>query len=178
MFQRFKCWQSYEISLFARAMHSDNPNGMLGMFAYAGVCLVVAAIITLIYALTRPIKDRGEMKTWRVLLTALIVVGALPYGWCEALTRLYGKNMQAPVEGVIQELQFNGGLRYFRILSYNGKKARVVAVGQDNQDWGGTEQPVVAINLVKSGNRWTAESYNVVNSLARNKDSYTLPPFW
>lgn len=118
------------------------------------------------------------MRTWRALLTFLVIVAALPYVWCEALTKIYGKTMRAPVERVIEELKFNGGLRYFRVLSCNGKKARVIAVGQDNEDWGGTEQPVVAINLVKSGNSWSAESYNVVNSLARNKDSYTLPPYW
>ncbi len=151
---------------------------MLGMFAYVGVCLAIAGILTVIYALTRPISARGDMRTWRVLVLFLVVVGALPYLWCEALTKIYGKRMRAPVEKVIDELKINGGLRYFRVITCSGTKARVVAVGQDNEDWGGTEQPVVAINLSKHGTEWSADSYNVVNSLARNKDSYTLPPYW
>lgn len=94
------------------------------------------------------------------------------------MTRLYGKPMRSSVEAVLDELEINGGLKYYKVLIANDKKARVIAVGEDRESWGGTECPVVAIQMIKVNGKWKAESYTVVNSLMRNKDSFTLPPYW
>jgi len=151
---------------------------MLGMFGYIGAAIVLAAILTIVYALTRPISARGDLKTWRVMIGLTIFVAAVPYLWCEVLTKLYGRGMSTPIQEVMAELDIDGGLRYYRVITCYNNRARVVAVGQDNENWGGTEQPVVAINMRKENGEWQAESFNVVNSLNRNKDSYTFPPYW
>lgn len=152
---------------------------MIGTIGYLIMCFFIAGVLTLLYALTRPINARGEMRSWRVLMSLFVVVVFVPYLWGEALTKLYGQGMKEPIEGVLDELQVSDGLRYYRVIRYSGKEARVIAVGEEKESWGGTEQPVVAISMKKNGKgQWVADSYTVVNSLKRNEDSMTFPPYW
>ncbi len=151
---------------------------MLGIFAYLGICLVVASVVTLLWVLWRPIRERDEMRSWRVLLFLFVCTSLAPYAWGEVLTRMYGKAMNGAVEQVIDELKINDGLRFYRVLTCWHEKARVIAVGQERANWGGTERPVIAISMVKTSKGWTADSYTIVNSMERNKDSVTLPPYW
>lgn len=152
---------------------------MLGAIGYLIACLFIAGVFTTLYALTRPINARGEMKSWRVLIGFFVVTVILPYGWGEALTKMYGDGMKEPVEAVLEDLDVNGGLRYYRVIRYSQNGARVVAVGEDKESWGGTEQPVIAITMKKTDKgEWAADSYVVVNSLKRNADGMTFPPYW
>jgi hypothetical protein len=152
---------------------------MIGAIGYLIACLFVAFVLTMLYALTRPINARGEMKSWRVMISFFVAVVVLPYVWGEVLTKLYGQGMKEPVEGVLADLDVNGGLRYYRVIRYGNGTARVIAVGEDRENWGGTEQPVIAITLKKAKNgEWAADSYTVVSSLKRNADSMTFPPYW
>lgn len=152
---------------------------MLGAIGYLIACLFIATLLTMLYALTRPINARGEMKSWRVLMGFFVVVVAAPYLWGEALTKMYGQGMKPAVEGVMDDLDVNGGLRYYRVIRYGSDKARVIAVGEDKENWGGTEQPVIAIQMKRNKKgEWVADTYSVVNSLKRNEDSMTFPPYW
>ncbi|HRF60747.1 MAG TPA: hypothetical protein PLH94_12655 [Fimbriimonadaceae bacterium] len=151
---------------------------MIQMIGYLIGCLVGAGILTFLYAMTRPIRARGEMKSWKTIVGFFIVLVLAPYAWGEVLTRLYGKGMKEPIVAVLDDLKVNGGLRYYRVVSCWHDKARVIAVGTDQESWGGTENPVVAITMRKKDGNWSAESFAVVNSLKRNEDSMTFPPYW
>lgn len=151
---------------------------MLGFFAYLGGCFAVAGLMTVAFALVRPIRDRDEMRSWRVLLFCFVLVALAPYGWAEAMTRIYGKGMEEPLQGVMSELKVVDGLKYYKVLLVRGDTARVVAVGEDRESWGYRDQAIVAVSLEKDGGAWSAKSYTVVNSVKRNADSYTLPPYW
>lgn len=151
---------------------------MLGIFAYLGATLVIAAVFTLVVVLFRPIKDRDEMRSWRVLLAFFLFTTGAPYVWCEVLTRIEGKQMQAAVAEVFDTLEVTEGMSYFRVLTLWKDRARVIAVGTDKEDWGGTDRAVVAISLKRTSGTWVADSYNVVQSLKRNRDGFTFPPYW
>lgn len=148
------------------------------MIGYLGACIAVAGFLTIIFALFRPIQSRGEMKSWRTATILFVVVSALPYLWAEILTRAVGSNMEARVKQVLSELEIPGGLQFYRVIGYSGKRARVIAVGLEYESWGGADRPVVAITMGRSGNGWRAESYTVVTSSKRNMDGSTLPPYW
>jgi len=151
---------------------------MLGSLAYLGLCFLVAALLTVLWALTRPIRDKGESRPWRVLLGLWIVMTAAPYAWAEVLTKVYGEPMQETVEAVLAELKINRGLKFYRVITCNGTTARVIAVGEEDVAWGSTERPVVAMTLQKNGDDWEAVEWNVVFSIDRNEDSTSLPPYW
>jgi hypothetical protein len=151
---------------------------MLGSLAYLGLCFLAAALLTLAWALTRPIRDKGESRPWRVLLALWVIMAAAPYGWAEVMTKLYGEQMQETVEAVLAELKVNRGLKFYRVLTCDGKTARVVAVGEEDVAWGSTERPVIAMTLEKKGRDWEAIAWNVVSSVDRNEDSTSLPPYW
>jgi|GEM_PF-4600874 len=117
---------------------------MIQMIGYLIGCLVGAGILTFLYAMTRPIRARGEMKSWKTIVGFFIVLVLAPYAWGEVLTRLYGKGMKEPIVAVLvavlDDLKVNGGLRYYRVVSCWHDKARVIAVGTDQESWGGTRE--------------------------------------
>jgi hypothetical protein len=151
---------------------------MLGVFAYIGACLVVAILFTIVTSMFRPIQKQGDARVWRPLLAAFVICLALPYVYNDVLTRVLGADMEPAIDQVLGELKVEGELNYYRVVSTTGSTARVVAVATEHMDWGGTERPVIAISLERNGSEWEAVSYSVVNSLERNEDSYTLPPYY
>lgn len=151
---------------------------MIGIIGYLIACFIVACILTLIWAMFRPIKNRGEMRSWRVTLVLFFVICVAPYVYAEILTRGYGKPMEPAVQRVIDDIGCDGGVKYYKIIRLMPQQARVIAVGIENASWGGTENPVVAITLSKMDDDWKVEQYNVVTSMDRNEDSMTFPPYW
>lgn len=151
---------------------------MLGLFFYAAGSFVVSMVLTFLYSMFRTVKARDEYKSWKVLaiFSALVFIG--PYGYNEYLTRRYTKDMKQAVLDGMDDAGIVGELRYFRVISAKDTTARVIAVAVENQDWGGTERPVVAITLKKDNKGWRSDSFLVVNSISRNADSYTFPPYY
>ena len=151
---------------------------MFGLTLYLGGCLIVAAVVTLIHSMMRPIHSKGEARSWRVLIAVFILCVTAPYGYVEALTRSVGNPMKKAVAQGFADSGIQGQMDYYKIVSYSGDTARVVAVGTERQEWGGTERPVVAMTVKKKGHSWEADSFNIVYSERRNRDRSTLPPFW
>jgi hypothetical protein len=151
---------------------------MFGFAFYIGGCLVLAAVITLIYSMMRPIHSKGDSKSWKVLFLAFVMCITAPYGYVEVLTQAVGGPMKAAVQEGFSESGINGEMRYYRVVSYGNNSARVIAVAKETQDWGGTDRPIVAITLKKDAKGWKPDSFNVVYSDRLNKDRSTLPPYW
>lgn len=151
---------------------------MFGLIAYLGECLVVSAIITFLFIVTRSMQARDETRSWKVFAQVLVVVLLLPYGAVEVVTRTIGKKMAPAVKEAIAESDFTGDFSYYKVLFTNGQSARVIAVGSEEQDWGGTETVVMAMTLVKTNDKWKADSYRYVQSDTRNHDGITFPPYW
>lgn len=151
---------------------------MLGMLFYLGGCFLVSAVATFLYVITRPIEARDEMRSWRTWMVMYVLTFGGPYGYAEFLTRYYGEPMKDAVLDGLDLAGIQGDLKYYRLVKFGDNKARAIVVSQEPADWGGTERPVVALNLIKGKSGWEVDTYKVVNSDSRNADGWTFPPFY
>lgn len=151
---------------------------MLGLFFYIVACFTAAVVLTFIYSMFRSVQSRDEYKSWRVMLIFFVLVLAAPYGYNEVLTRRAGPNLKDAVLQGLNDAGIDGELAYYRVVKQSGNTCRIVAVVTESQDWGGTERPVVAITAKKDEKGWKSDTYLVVNSVSRNADSYTFPPYY
>jgi hypothetical protein len=151
---------------------------MLGFVIYVVLCFAAAVVLTVLYALTRSVQARDEMRSWRVMGWLFFVCTIAPYGYAETMTMLFGGRMHPAVEEVLAEAGVDGDLLYYKVVSYSGTSSRVIAVAEESADWGGTERPVIAMTLVKEGDDWHSESYQIVASTSRDVGGYTFPPYF
>lgn len=151
---------------------------MIGVISYLIVCVAVSGILTFLYVMTRPIRARDELRSWRVWMAVMAFVVATPYLIIEAQTRIWGDKMKEAVDDAVYEAGIEGPLLYFKVLLYQGDKARVLAVGQEETTWGGKDNPAMQMTLARKDGKWSAESYNIIYSDNRNLDGIVFPPFW
>lgn len=153
---------------------------MIGMIFYLMICAAAATVMTFFWVMTRPIRSKDEMRSWRVGIALLVVSVFLPYGVIEAETLMFGEKMKDAVQSGMDDAGIDGDLLYYKVLFYQGNQARVLAVGEEKQDWGGSDHPAVKMTLVKDpkSGKWFTESYNIVYSDNRNLDGIVLPPYW
>jgi len=151
---------------------------MLGLFFYVAGCVILAIGVTFIYSMFRSVQSRDEYKSWKALAIFFTLIFIAPYGYNEYLTRTVGTQMKEAVMDALFDAGINGELRYYRVVSSKKDTARVIAVVKEDQDWGGTERPVLAITVKKGPKGWKSDTYLVVNSVSRNADSYTFPPYY
>ena len=150
----------------------------LGMLGYGIACFAVAIVLTLLVALFRPIKKHDDLLSWKVLSFCYVFTLFAPYGYIEVMTQWKGAPLSAAIHEVCDGVTKEGRFQYFKVLTCDETKARVIAVNKEKSFWGGDERSVMAINLVKTNGKWEATEFNWVYSDQRNKDSVTLPPYW
>ncbi len=151
---------------------------MIASMFYVLIVGVLATVITFGYILSRPLHKRDDIRSGRLFLTLFFTCGLLPYGVIEAFTRTIGKGMKPEVERVLQEAGIEGKLLYYKVLIPNSKSARVLAVAEEKESWGGMDHPTLKISMRKEGGEWKAESYRITNSSVRGVESVELPPYW
>lgn len=151
---------------------------MLAAIVYSLGCFVIASVLTFLWAITRPIKMRDEMRSWRVLLFTFGLSFLLPYGYNETLTRVFGDQLQEAIEDGYARIPIDGPLQYYKVTEFKKGKARVLVVAQERQEWGGVDRPMVWIDLVKEEGRWRTDSYKIANSLKFNREQYIFPVYW
>lgn len=145
---------------------------------YGLACFAGASVVTVIVSLFRPIKQKDEFKSWRVLLVSFVLALALPYAYFEGLTKLKGKGMDVAYEDILVDADVAGEMVYFKVLEADGKSAKTLMVAEDKDEGGFPERAVFKVDLSRGKHGWEAESYEVVNSFARQKDGFTFPPYW
>ena len=142
------------------------------------MCFAAAGLLTFGYVLTRPIHVRDEMKSWRVLLGLFVFCFAGPYLYNEVMTRWHGPELDKAINAAVPELPVTGNLIYYKVTSFSGDKARVMAVFSEKLEWGGTDHPQYALNMEKEGGKWKTESFKVLNSERLNEETYVFPVYW
>lgn len=153
---------------------------MFGVIAYVAIAFAIAAVISFLYIVTRPIHMRDEVKSWVVFGFVFAFALATPYVGFEVMTKQFGKEMKPAVQAALNDAGIEGDMKYFKVLLTDGKSATVMALAKESANWGGTDTPVVRIKLKKDEqkNKWKAESYVIVFSENRNKDGLVIPPYW
>lgn len=152
---------------------------MFGALFYSIGCFFVAGIFTFISTMFRPIQDKGESRPWRAFIVWMIFVFSAPYVYAEVLTRFVVKEIEKPIKEAYEGVEIHGPMQFYRVIWYTGSEAKVIAVGKEKQNWGGTDRPLAAFNMKKDekGN-WECKSYKLVYSDNENKDGISFPPYW
>ncbi len=152
---------------------------MFTLLFYTCSCMIVAGILTIVSQLFRPIHRKGDSKPWYAMFFFFALVFVIPYAYTEGLTWMYGANMKSAIKDVYYSSEIDGPMRYFRIIGYRpDKEATALVVGLEREAWGGTDRPILSVHLVKEGDNWKADSYEIVCAERLNKDGYVLPPYW
>lgn len=151
---------------------------MFGVIVFAGIAFIAALFMTMLYIMTRRFEFRDEARPGRVFVMWLIIALIAPYAFVETLTRTVGVRMKDVVGQCYDSTDFSGPMLYYKVVFYTGTKAKVVAIGEERQNWGGMDHPVVAMNLVREDDAWKIDTYRIVESDRLNKDGITYPPFW
>ncbi len=136
-------------------------------------------VLSSLIIMTRSTHARDEGKPWKTFIVTFVFCLAAPYGYCEALTRMYGKPMEGAIKRAYAAANFTGAMRYYRVVSYHTNTARALLVGTDKEEWGGVETPVVSVTLSKRDDgTWKSESYRIVTSGRLNQDGFVFPPYY
>jgi len=151
---------------------------MLGLLFYSVGAFMLAGILTLFTTMFRPIQDKGESRPWRAFIVWLAVCVGGPYLFIEGMTKVQGKHMEHAIKEAYNSADIDGPLQYYKVEWVSGGKAKAIAVGLEKQSWGGTDHPLMSINLVKKGDQWECDSYRLVYSDRLNKDGINFPPYW
>lgn len=151
---------------------------IIGVIGYLIACLVVAALITVVIGLFRPIRKHDEFRSWRYTLGLFVFAVFAPYAYAEVMTRIHGTKMTDAVKQVLPEAEIKGKLAYYKVLACSSSSAKVIAVAEESSGWGPKEHAVMAIDLVKEAKGWKAKEFTIVNSFKRGKDGTTIPPYW
>lgn len=151
---------------------------MLAAIVYSLGTFVAAAVLTMLWVLTRPVHARDEMRSWRTLLALFILCFSGPYLYNEALTRVYGPEIEKAVQAGYMDVPLDGPLQYFKVTSVKDNKARVLVVAEEKQDWGGRDRPMVSLLLTKDKGKWKSTSFRILNSWRLNRETYVFPIYW
>lgn len=151
---------------------------MFTLIFYTSVCAAVAGILTVLSTLFKPIHKKGDSKPWLNLLGFFIVCFAAPFVYTESLTKMYGPKMDAAIKDAYSSCEIEGPMHYYRVIGFRPTEATAIVIGSERESWGGTDRPILAVHLVKEGEKWQADSYHIVYCGRLNKDGYIFPPYW
>ena len=111
------------------------------------------------------------------MFVCLGITLAGPFVYCEAITHLYGKEMESELHECWDDSPLNGPMHSYKIVRYTGKHATAYVIGKENLVAGITDDPILQVDLSKHGNHWEADSCDVLYSYRLNKDGITFPPY-
>lgn len=151
---------------------------MIGFIGYLIACFFVAVVLTMVFAMFRPVRKNDDILSWRVMAVMFVMAIAAPYGYVEAVTRMNQDGMEQAVKDAALSLTKSGEFQYFKVLTQKDTKARVIAVVTETSKWGGDERAVLAFTMEKKADKWEPTEFNWVTSDQRNRDSVSLPPYW
>ena len=149
----------------------------LQFIGYLLACFAAGFLLTVCFTLFRKIKDDNK-KSWHILAICFVVCCFAPYGYAEYMTNKYGTNMKLAIENALIDAEVEGPIVYYKVMSGDETKARVVVVATERSIWGDHERTVVSLDLKTDDTGWYPESYKIVNSFQRGKDESTFPPYW
>jgi hypothetical protein len=151
---------------------------MLAAIVYTLGSFIVASIITFLLVIFKPVHVRDEMRSWRLLLGMFVFCFSGPYLYNEALTRIFGKDMEKAVQAGYMDVPIDGPLRYYKVTKISKNKAKVLVIAKEKQEWGGTDTPMITLNLEKKAGGWRSTSFKILNSERLDRETYVFPVYW
>jgi hypothetical protein len=150
---------------------------MLGLLIYLTVTVFAGFILSFFWLTFRSTKKRGDHAPFWTIGICLLVTTIGPFIFVEVLTKFVGKDMESAIKQAYHEGPIDGKFQYYKVRFYTGSTASALVVGEERANWGGTDRPIMSVNLRKKGNKWEAESYKLLYSDRKNRDNLIVPPY-
>lgn len=158
---------------------------MIEWLAYLFSGAVIAGVGAFIFALFKVGPGKPDFAFWKAIVVALTITWVGPFAYFEVITKLHGAEVQPAVKDFFEsdDCPFTGTLKYIKVLHQTEKVSYVYLVGNEPQDWGGTDAPVIRLTLKKLGkatgkfNGWEVTKSEILRSDRLQKDSLVWPPY-
>ncbi len=150
---------------------------MLSWIIYACSAIVVGIGLAFVSLVFKGCVSKTQGDPFKAVFMAIAVCMGAPFAYVEVLTKMAGPELGKAVAHAYAQAPVDGPMMYYKVLKFNGKKARCLVVGQEPENWGGTDRPVLKINLTKKGDKWIGDSFEVVESRKLNENGMSFPPY-
>ncbi len=150
---------------------------MLGNLIYLVLSVFAGFILSFFWLTFRSTKKRGDHAPYWTIFLCVLITTVGPFIFVEALTKLFGKPLEAAIKRAYVEGPIEGKFKYYKIRWYTGSKASALIVGEERANWGGTDRPIMSVDLVKNKGEWDVESYKLIYSDRKNRDGLVMPPY-
>ncbi len=151
---------------------------MVDWLVYLVGTTVVGSLVAFVIAMFKVGPGKPEFSFGKTLGACLLIVGALPFGYVEYLSRSKGPALRSAIhEWYRSDDAIEGKLVGQKVLAFTGSTATVLVIGQERSDWGGTDRPIIRLKLAKEGGKWKAEGAQVLRSFRLGKDEFIFPPY-
>lgn len=151
---------------------------MLGLIIYLVVTVVAGVILSFLALTFRSTKKRGDGSPFFPIFCCFVLTIIGPFVYVEIQTKMVGKNLEVPIKKAFMNSPIrNSKFQYYRITFYTPTKAKAIAVGLEKANWGGTDRPILGIDLAKEGEVWKPKAFTVIWSDRLNKDGLVMPPY-
>lgn len=151
---------------------------MFGLFFYALVCFIAAAVLVGLLNLVMKVAKTGEGSAApRLFITWLLLMGG-PYAWVEWQTRSHGSEFKQIVQEVADRNLISGDLAYFKVQRDSSKSAKLLLVSGGENNWGGTFRNIYSLKLHQAADGWSLDSIDPINTADGDSAGFSFPPYW
>ena len=159
---------------------------MIEWLAYLFCGAIVAGVGAFIFALFKVGPGKPEFAFWKAIACALAITWVGPFAYVEVITQMHKHDVMPACQDYFDssDCPLTGTLKYIKVLYQNDKFSYVYLVGNEPQDWGGTDAPVIHLTLKKGKGKasgplhgWEVTKASLLRSDRLNKDSIVWPPY-
>ncbi len=150
---------------------------MLSWIVYGVGASVAGLVLGFLWMTIFGHPSKVDRSVGSPLLKGLLVGLAGPFLWSEGLTKAFGPALEPAAKKAFIGSPIKGQMRYFRIVSYTNRRAKLYAFGEEKDRSGFTDRPVISVTLAKREGEWAIEETEVIACDRLNKDGLVLPPY-
>lgn len=159
---------------------------MIEWLAYLFSGAVIAGIGAFIFALFKVGPGKPDFAFWKAIVGALTITWAGPFAYFEVITKMHLTDVKPVVEDFFEssDCPLKGTIKYIKVLHQTEKVSYVYLVGNEPQEWGGTDAPVLKITLKKQNGKssnkfhgWEVYKFQIMRSDRLQKDNLVWPPY-
>lgn len=151
---------------------------MVDWLVYFVATVVVGSLLAFIIAMFKVGPGKPEFSFGKALAACLVFVGAGPFVYVEALSRMKRPMLEPAIHAWFQhDGAIDGKLVGEKVLLCSADSATVLLIGQERSTWGGWDRPIVRLRLGREKGKWAAKEATVLRSFRLDKDEFIFPPY-
>ena len=159
---------------------------MIEWLAYLFSGAVVAGVGAFIFALFKVGPGKPDFAFWKAITGALIITWVGPFAYVEVITKMHKNDVFPVVQDYFDgsDCPLKGTIKSIKVLHQTDKVSQVYLVGNEPQEWGGTDAPVIRLTLKKENGKisnkfhgWEVTKTVIVRSDRLQKDNIVWPPY-